>query len=56
MVQHRAALCQLWRVQMAENAQKVPKFPPAHAPHEGVQGDAHWTVDTAADPAFGATR
>jgi hypothetical protein len=43
MVQHGAALCQLWRVQMTENAQNVPKFPPARAPQAGAPRDASRT-------------
>lgn len=56
MVQHRAALCQLWRVQVAENAHNVPDFPPARTPHEGVLGDAHWRAAIAVGPVRGATR
>lgn len=56
MVQHDAALCQLWRVQVAENAQKVPEFPHLRVPQEGAQCDASRTAASGADPASGATR
>jgi hypothetical protein len=51
MVQHGAALCQLWRVQMAENAQKVPEFS-----HVRAQRDASRTAAPGADMASGAMR
>lgn len=55
MVQHRAALCQLWHVQMAENAQKVPEFPSIRAPRYGVQRDACPTAPLGVGPVHGAT-
>lgn len=56
MVQHGAALCQLWHVQVAENAQKVPKFACTCAPQEGVHRDVSPTAALGAGMGFGATR